>query len=67
MYYVPTGGTYGIRVDRADQADAASFASYSTYATYLPTCYAGGVQGNPQTYFGSGIGLKVAMTASVMT
>lgn len=35
------------------------------YATYLPTKYNGGVQANPQTYFGSTVGVKVAMTGAV--
>jgi len=33
-------------------------------AGYLPPKYIGGDQPNPQTYFGQGIGLKVAMTES---
>ena len=37
------------------------------YATYLPTKYDGGVQANPQTYFGQTVGLKVAMTGSITT
>ena len=37
------------------------------YATYLPTKYNGGVQANPQTYFGQTVGLKVAMTGSITT
>ena len=35
----------------------------SGYSRYLPTAYIGGQQLNPQTYFSSSIGLKVAMTA----
>ena len=31
-------------------------------AAYLPTLYAGGVQSNPQVYFGQSVGLRVAMT-----
>lgn len=34
-------------------------------AIRLVTNYIGGQQANPQTYFGSGTGLKVAMTASI--
>lgn len=41
-------GTWGINV--------------TGYSSYLPTVYAGGVQSNPQVYFGQSIGLKVAMT-----
>ena len=37
-------------------------ASSSTTAAYLPTLYAGGVQSNPQVYFGQSVGLRVAMT-----
>jgi hypothetical protein len=44
-------GTWGINIS----GNAGS-------ATYLPTAYLGGQQLNPQTYFGQGIGLKVAMT-----
>lgn len=33
-------------------------------AAYLPTAYVGGVQVNPQTYFGSGTGLRAAMTGA---
>jgi len=43
-------------------ADTAGTASSSTTAAYLPTLYAGGVQSNPQTYFGQSVGLRVAMT-----
>jgi hypothetical protein len=32
------------------------------YATHLPTRYDSGQKTNPQTYFGQGIGLRVAMT-----
>lgn len=39
----------------------------SGYAGYLPTSYAGGVQSNPQTYFGQSVGVKVAMTGSWST
>lgn len=34
----------------------------ANWADYLSTNYIGGRQSNPQTYFGQGIGLKVAMT-----
>ena len=34
----------------------------ANWADYLSTNYIGGQQPNPQTYFGSGTGLKVAMT-----
>lgn len=34
----------------------------ANWADYLSTNYIGGKQPNPQTYFGSGTGLKVAMT-----
>lgn len=34
----------------------------ANYADYLSNHYIGGQQANPQTYFGQGIGLKVAMT-----
>lgn len=34
----------------------------ANYAGYLPTCYIGGQQTNPQTYFNNGIGVRVAMT-----
>lgn len=37
----------------------------SDTAIYLITNYVGGQQPNPQTYFGSGTGLKVAMTGSI--
>jgi hypothetical protein len=37
--------------------------SVSGFSRYLPTAYIGGQQLNPQTYFSSSIGLKVAMTA----
>lgn len=43
-------------------ANSAGSASSSTTAAYLPTLYAGGVQSNPQTYFGQSVGLRVAMT-----
>jgi hypothetical protein len=43
-------------------ASSAGSASSSTTAAYLPTYYAGGVQSNPQTYFGQSVGLRVAMT-----
>jgi hypothetical protein len=33
-------------------------------ATQLPTLYYGGQQLNPQTYFGQGVGVKVAMTGA---
>ena len=49
---------------RADYADSAGSASSASSAGYLPTAYVGGQQLNPQTYFNSGIGLKVAMTAA---
>lgn len=39
-------------------------AATANYATYIPTAYSGGQQLNPQTYFGMGTGLKVAMTAA---
>ena len=35
------------------------------YATYLPTKYNGGIQANPQTYFGQSVGVKVAMTGTI--
>ena len=41
-------GTWGINV--------------SGYSTYMPTSYVGGVQSNPQVYFGQSVGLKAAMT-----
>jgi hypothetical protein len=37
---------------------------YANRAAYLPTLYNGGVQANPQTYFGQSVGLRVAMTGS---
>ena len=37
----------------------------ANWADYLSTNYIGGQQPNPQTYFGSGTGLKVAMTGSI--
>jgi hypothetical protein len=40
----------------------ASSAGSATTAAYFPTLYNGGVQSNPQTYFGQSVGLRVAMT-----
>ena len=37
----------------------------ANWADYLSNNYIGGQQPNPQTYFGSGTGLKVAMTGSI--
>lgn len=42
-------------------------ANISGYATYLPTRYDSGVISNPQQYFGSTIGLRVAMTGLPVT
>jgi hypothetical protein len=53
-----------VNVGHATNADHATSAAY---AAYLPTNYIGGVQTNPQTYFGNGAGLQVAMTGSVAT
>jgi hypothetical protein len=36
--------------------------NYSNYSNYLSNNYNGGVSSNPQTYFGQGVGVKVAMT-----
>jgi hypothetical protein len=36
--------------------------NYSNYSNYISNNYNGGVSSNPQTYFGQGIGVKVAMT-----
>ena len=47
-------GSWGINISGS--------ASSSTTAAYLPTLYAGGVQSNPQVYFGQSVGLRVAMT-----
>ena len=41
-----------------------NYASTANQAYSLPTSYVGGQQLNPQVYFNSGVGLKVAMTAS---
>lgn len=51
-------------VNYAASAGSANSATSASYASYLPTAYAGGQQLNPQTYFGMGVGLKVAMTAA---
>jgi hypothetical protein len=65
--------TYGVRVDvsrYADSAGSAGSAGSATNATnsdnagHLRTAYVGGQQLNPQTYFGMGVGLKAAMTAT---
>lgn len=42
-------------------------ANYANTAGYIPTSYAGGVQSNPQVYFGQAVGVKVAMTGSWST
>jgi hypothetical protein len=58
--YAPTltgggaSGTWGINITGNAEG----------YSRYLPTAYVGGQQLNPQTYFSSNIGLKVAMTAT---
>lgn len=44
------------------KVDSASSADQAIVAEYLSTHYAGGVQTNPQRYFSSDMGLKVAMT-----
>jgi hypothetical protein len=57
--YAPTltggnaSGTWGINIT-----------GNSATATGLPTLYYGGQQLNPQTYFGQGVGLRVAMTGA---
>ena len=43
-------------------ASSAGSAGSASVAGYLQTLYAGGVQSNPQTYFGQSVGLRVAMT-----
>jgi hypothetical protein len=46
-----------------DVIDSGNIGSQSvSSASMLPTLYAGGVQSNPQTYFGQSVGLRVAMT-----
>jgi hypothetical protein len=41
---------------------ASQSVNYSNYSNYLSNNYNGGVSSNPQTYFGQGVGVKVAMT-----
>jgi len=53
---INTGNISNQSVNYANTAGSAG------YSTYLPTCYAGGVCDNPQTYFNINVGLKVAMT-----
>jgi hypothetical protein len=52
-------GTWSINI-----TGTASNANTANYSTYLATNYNGGQQLNPQTYFNSSVGLKVAMTAA---
>jgi hypothetical protein len=49
MYYVPTGGTYGVRVDRADYADTSGNAATATNVAWS------GVTSKPTTLGGYGI------------
>lgn len=52
----------GLSVSYASSAGSALSASSATVSSYFPTCYIGGDQSNPQTYFSSTIGCRVAMT-----
>jgi hypothetical protein len=63
-YYVNPASTSNLAGLTVANTISGNINGRSGYSGYLETAYAGGQQLNPQVYFNSGVGLKVAMTAS---
>ena len=63
-YYLDAASTSNLAGLYVANTINGSVSARSAYSGYLETAYAGGQQLNPQTYFNSGVGVKVAMTAS---
>lgn len=62
--YTNLGHDLGVTEKRWRKAYIDKVIGGADWADYLSTNYIGGKQPNPQTYFGSGTGLKVAMTGA---